>query len=100
MLSITRSMKAALDISDYRRGRQEAFNKEHHITPTSTMRSVEDELRLEVNTRSEKLGKIPKGEKKAIIKELKLRMLEAAKALEFEEAARLRDEIARINKQG
>lgn len=98
--SITRSMKAALDISDYRRGRQEAFNKEHHITPTSTMRSVEDELRLEVNTRSEKLGKIPKGEKKAIIKELKLRMLEAAKALEFEEAARLRDEIARINKQG
>ncbi|RUM75645.1 MAG: hypothetical protein DSZ11_01845, partial [Sulfurovum sp.] len=44
------------------------------------------------------MDKIPKAERQKIIKELKAKMLFAAKSLEFEEAARLRDEIAKIKK--
>ncbi|MCH5313816.1 MAG: excinuclease ABC subunit UvrB [Helicobacter sp.] len=97
---ITQSMQKAFDITDYRRKKQEEFNRLHNITPTSVQRNLEQELKIE----SSGLGKlyekgskkIPKSERNSIIQELKLKMHQAAKALEFEEAARLRDEIARI----
>ena len=97
---ITGSMQRAFEITDYRRKKQEEFNRLHNITPTSVQRNVEQELKIE----SSGLGKlyeknakkIPKGERNAIIKELSLKMHQAAKSLEFEEAARIRDEIARI----
>ena len=63
-------------------------------------RNVEQELKIESSGLSrlyEKASKkIPKSERESIIKELNIKMHQAAKALEFEEAARLRDEIARI----
>lgn len=97
---ITASMQKAFEITDYRRNKQEAFNRLHNITPTSVQRHLEQELKIE----SSGLGKlydkhskkIPKSERDRIIKDLSRKMHEAAKALEFEEAARLRDEIARI----
>lgn len=99
--SITNSMQRAFDITNYRRAKQEAFNKAHNITPRSVTRSVESELKIESSGLSNlyekrSKNKIPKSEKERIIKDLKAKMLQAAKALAFEEAARLRDEIAKI----
>lgn len=99
---ITGSMKRAMEITDYRREKQEEFNKAHNITPKSVGRNVEEELRLESSANARlyekalKKSKIPKAERDSIIKELGKKMLEAAKRLDFEEAARLRDEIAKI----
>lgn len=101
--SITGSMQRAFDITDYRRAKQEAFNKAHNITPKSVARNVEQELKIESSglsnlyDKANKIQKLPKSERAAIKKELKAKMLEAAKNLEFEEAARLRDEIAKIS---
>lgn len=98
---ITKSMQKAIDISEYRRAKQEAFNKAHNIVPKTTKRKLEDELNVEVSTRVQKhtkLGKIPKAERDKIIKEMTKKMYEASKKLEFEEAARIRDEIAKIRK--
>ncbi|RDU58025.1 excinuclease ABC subunit UvrB [Helicobacter sp. MIT 99-5507] len=94
---ITKSMQAALDESNYRRNKQEAFNKANNITPQSTKRNIEDELKIASSDEKIKIkGKIPKSERNKIIKDLTKQMHTAAKALEFEEAARLRDEIAKI----
>jgi excinuclease ABC subunit B len=98
---ITRSMQAAIDTKDYRRARQIAFNKEHNITPTSTKRALDENLRLEDYSEiaDKKLKqKIPKHEKQKIVKELKAKMIKAAKDLEFEMAAKYRDEIEKIKK--
>ena len=100
---VTGSMQRAFDITDYRRAKQEAFNKAHNITPKSVARNVEQELKIESSglsnlyDKANKIQKLPKSERAAIKKELKAKMLEAAKNLEFEEAARLRDEIAKIS---
>lgn len=99
---ITGSMQKAFEITDYRRAKQEEFNKIHHITPQSVQRNIEEELRIESSglgrlyEKGAKAKKIPKSERDSIIKELSIKMHQAAKMLEFEEAARLRDEIARI----
>lgn len=96
---ITKSMQKAIDVSNYRRNKQKAFNKAHNITPTTTKRNIEEELNIEVKKESpKKLAKIPRNEKDKIIKELTRKMLDSAKKLEFEEAARIRDEIAKIRK--
>ena len=98
---ITESMKKAIEITKYRRKRQEEFNKKHGITPKTTKRSLDENLRLEdYSTIGEKKlkEKIPPKEKQKIIQGLKAKMLEAAKKLEFEVAAKLRDEIEKIKK--
>ncbi len=99
---ITRSMQACIDITQKRRAKQIAYNKEHGITPTTTIRELDTDLKVEdagelYNKRS-KLDRMPKAERQKLLKELKAKMLVAAKKLEFEEAARLRDEIAKIKK--
>lgn len=99
---ITGSMQRAFEITDYRRSKQEEFNRIHNITPKSVQRNIEEELKIESSGLSRlyekgaKGKKIPKSERDSIIKELSAKMHQAAKMLEFEEAARLRDEIARI----
>lgn len=99
---ITGSMQRAFNITDYRRAKQEVFNKTHNITPKSVQRGLESELKIESSglSRLYEKGskKIPKSERDSIIKDLTLKMQQAAKALEFEEAARIRDEIAKIRK--
>ena len=97
---VTKSMQNAIDITNKRRSIQEAYNKKHNITPKTTKRTLDENLKLEehggVYKKHKKLDKIPAIEKKAIVKELMLKMKQAAKELNFEEAARLRDEIAKI----
>lgn len=96
---ITKSMQKALDISKYRRTKQENYNRINNIKPTTTKRRIEDELKIETTQEKKlKLGKIPKSQRDTIIKDLSTKMHEAAKKLNFEEAAKLRDEIAKIRK--
>lgn len=98
--TITPSMKIAMDTTDYRRKKQQDFNKKHGIVPQSVSRKIEQELKANVGDIPLTTDKrrIPKSERDKIIKELTKQMHTAAKALEFEEAARLRDEIAKIRK--
>jgi excinuclease ABC subunit B len=99
---ITKSMKKAIDVTNARRKIQEEFNKKHNITPKTTIRKLDENLKVEEHgdlyQKHKKMDKIPQTEKKAIVKELMLKMKAAAKELNFEEAARLRDEIQKIKK--
>lgn len=99
---ITDSMQKAIETTLRRRAIQEAYNKQHGITPTSTIRKMDENLKLEehadiYNTFNEK-DKIPPSQKKKIIAELTKAMHEAAKILEFEKAAKLRDQIEKLKK--
>jgi excinuclease ABC subunit B len=99
---MTGSMQRAIEKTENRRTHQEEFNKLHGITPTTTIRKLDENLRLEdhgaLYEKQKKLDKIPAPERKKIIQDLTERMKKAARELEFEEAARLRDEITKIKK--
>ncbi|EBF6065030.1 excinuclease ABC subunit UvrB [Campylobacter lari] len=98
---ITKSMQEAIDTTNERRALQEAYNKKHNITPTSVKRNIEESLKHELEQgeiyrKSKELEKMPAKERAKIVKELRKQMLEAAKNLEFEKAAMLRDEINKL----
>lgn len=98
---LTNSMKEAIDITNNRRKLQNAYNQKHNITPTSVQRHLEDSLKnelddAEIYRKGKNLEKMPASERAKLIKELRKKMLEAAKVLEFEKAATLRDEINKI----
>ena len=99
---MTESMKFAIETTNHRREIQDKFNKEHGITPTTTIRKLDEDLKMEEydNTalKLEKLNKMPASERKKILAELNQKMHKAAKDLNFEEAIRLRDEIEKIKK--
>lgn len=97
---ITKSMQEAIDTTNERRKLQQAYNKKHKITPTSVKRNLEQSLKnedmSEIYRKGAKLEKMPASERAKIVKELRKEMLEAAKNLEFEKAAALRDEIKKL----
>lgn len=97
---ITNSMKEAIDTTEARREYQNEYNKKHDITPRSASRNLEDSLKEEdlpnLYNKAKKLEKMPASERAKIVKELRKQMLEAAKNLEFEKAAAIRDEIAKL----
>ena len=99
---ITKSMQEAMDTTLARRKMQEEYNRAHGITPRSASRNIEESLHVEDDTeilrKGANLEKMPASERASIIKELRKQMLEAAAQLEFEKAAALRDEIAKIRK--
>jgi excinuclease ABC subunit B len=99
---ITNSMKETIDITSKRRETQMAYNKKHGITPKTTIRELDTDLKVddagELYNKQSKIDRMPKAERQKIVNELKAKMLVAAKNLEFEEAARLRDQIAKIKK--
>jgi excinuclease ABC subunit B len=105
--NVTRSMKLAIDETNYRRAKQINFNKENGITPHSIQKDVEDGIRGingKTETKEEKqlnlikkaAKKIPKEDKPELIKELTSQMELAAKNLDFERAAELRDVIEEL----
>jgi len=104
--TITDSMKRAIDETNRRRTIQEQYNKEHGIVPETVYKSVEEIMRITsvADARSVKeempiLNTIAKMDRGALIDELRHAMHEAAANLEFEKAAKLRDEIAKLESQ-
>ncbi len=97
---ITRSMKATIDETTRRRAIQEAYNKEHGITPTGISKVVEKGMRPDLPEEAKRakldLKKIPKDEYGHLIKDLTAQMDLAAANLEFEKAAELRDIITDV----
>lgn len=97
---ITKSMQEAIDTTSERRKLQEEYNKKHKITPTSVKRNLEESLKNEdlgeIYRKGAKFEKMPTSERAKFVKELRKEMLEAAKNLEFEKAAALRDEIKKF----
>lgn len=97
---ITASMQFAIDETNRRRKIQEEHNIKNNITPKSTKRKLDENLKLEeyddVAWKKQKLEKMPAAERKKILIELNNKMKKAAQDLNFEEAIRLRDEIAKI----
>ena len=99
---MTESMKYAIETTQNRRKLQEEFNKKHRIVPKTTVRKLDEDLKMQeydvVALKQERLNKMPKKERQKILKELNIKMTKAAKELNFEEAIRLRDEIEKIKK--
>ena len=100
--TVTKSMHYAIKETERRRKIQEAYNEKHGITPTTVKKDVR--ALIEITSRdelakAEKKGKkLAKAEKESLIEKLTKEMKEAAKALDFEHAAYLRDTIAKLKK--
>lgn len=97
---VTASMQFACEETSRRRKIQEEHNTLHGITPKSTKRRLDQSLKLEeydeLAWKKEKIEKMPASERKKILIELNRQMKKAAQDLNFEEAIRLRDEIAKV----
>ncbi len=100
---MTASLEKAIGETDRRRLKQTAWNEEHGITPTSIRKGIHDSMRsvADADYVTVDLGIAGEAEKGGAsleerLDDLRLRMREAASNLEFEEAARLRDEIHRL----
>jgi len=97
--TVTRSMRAAIDETERRRKKQMAYNEAHGIVPKTIIKSVRDiiEISGSVTATNAKSGvKMTERERKAEIERLEKKMKEAAKMLEFELAAELRDLIIKL----
>jgi excinuclease ABC subunit B len=94
---VTKSMQKAMDETTRRRKIQEAYNKQHNITPTGIARDIEAGMRPDLPEEAKRvkldLKKIPKEEYQHIIRDLTGQMDLAAANLQFEKAAELRDII-------
>jgi excinuclease ABC subunit B len=100
---VTGSMERALGETNRRRDKQIAYNNEHEITPTTVRKNVEDVLAglyqgdTDMARVTAKIDKVKPGANlQAHLEGLRTDMRKAAENLEFEEAARLRDEIKRL----
>ncbi len=105
--TVTRSMKSAIDETNRRRKVQLAYNKEHGITPQTIIKPIHDPLDLGKTDDKKEKGtktsassdkKLSRAEKDKLIAELTSRMKDAARRLEFEAAAKLRDRIAELRR--
>jgi excinuclease ABC subunit B len=99
---MTNSIQKFLAVTEKRRQRQLAYNREHHITPRSVSRAVEESLAVYEATREEAAG-VLKDAKLDVdltetISELEGEMLKAAEDLHFEKAALLRDQIKELKR--
>lgn len=101
---VTPSMQAAIDETDRRRAKQNAYNEASGIVPKTIIKSVRDILEISTSDAAEKKRrdgvKMTNSERKQYIEQLEKQMKEAAKMLEFELAAQLRDEIIRLRGKG
>lgn len=97
---VTPSMETAIYETKRRRDIQQRYNEQHNITPKSVEKSVSDILEIsseaEVQMSKEDTKKMTKAQKQKLIDKLTKEMKAAAKILEFEHAAYLRDEIEKL----
>ena len=94
---ITKSMKALIDVTERRRAKQEAYNREHNIVPRSVNRGVQESLQTIVSAARGIHDKVAGGVDSAnageVLRQLEEEMWEASEKLEYERAALLRDQI-------
>ena len=100
---VTRSMEAAISETKRRRKIQEAYNKKHKITPKTIQKAISEERLAGTKRAKEEVPEfdiklIPKEDISHLIKELTKQMELAAQNLEFEKAAKLRDQIKEFKK--
>lgn len=99
---MTQSIRKFMEVSSYRRQKQEAYNTEHGITPRSVTRAVESSLvaQRDQSSRADAVLREGKGDFDVTetVRELEAEMLEAANNLEFEKAALLRDQIRELKR--
>lgn len=104
---MTDAMRYAIDETNRRRAKQVAYNTEHGIEPVGIVKAVRDltdqlkaravaEGRAEYNTNGGSAERLPKRELERLISELEGRMRQAAKDLQFEQAALLRDQLYEV----
>lgn len=97
---VTGSMQALLDVTEYRRARQLAYNEEHGITPQSVRRAVQESLHVILKGKEVERGVLnesPAGfDLHELLSELESDMAHAAANLEYERAALLRDQIMEL----
>ncbi|MDN6194018.1 MAG: UvrB/UvrC motif-containing protein, partial [Alkalibacterium sp.] len=100
---ITDSMRNAIDETERRRAIQEEYNQEHGITPTTIKKEVRDLIKIstdvdeeEKNLSEETIKKLSQRERMELIETIELEMKEAAKDLNFEKAADLRDVVMEL----
>ncbi|MGY3725349.1 Excinuclease ABC subunit B [Granulicatella balaenopterae] len=103
---VTDSMQKAIDETNRRRQIQQAYNEEHGITPTTIMKDIRDLIAIthavsdeEETTISEAFKKMTTPKRQEALEQLNLEMMEAAKDLNFEKAAEMRDMILELRAQ-
>lgn len=96
---MTESMKAAIGETSRRRATQEAYNAEHGITPTTIIKEIRDLISItkavddseDYDSAAEMINDLTQAERKELIVKMEMEMRAAAKELDFEKAANLRD---------
>jgi excinuclease ABC subunit B len=97
--TITPSMRACMDETARRREKQMAYNAEHGIVPKTIVKSVRELIEISTDSstvRKTNGMKLTEHERKELIEQLEAKMRKAAKMLEYEIAAQLRDEIIKL----
>ena len=89
--SISNSMEIAINETNRRREKQEAYNKEHNIIPKTIIKEISDIISNEVEEEIKEPEKMSKQDKVKLMIKLESEMKEAAKNLDFERAMELRD---------
>ena len=106
---MTNSMELAINETNRRREIQQAYNEKHGITPQTIQKEIRDVIRATVAAEEQedygtsvtkKLSKLTKKERDKVISDMESEMKEAAKALNFERAAELRDLILELKAEG
>ena len=94
---ITGSMQKAIDETERRRKIQEAFNKKHNITPTTIRKNIGEIIQVTKKAEeTEEIQEINRAEIETILINMEAEMYKAAEELDFERAAKLRDQIKKM----
>ena len=94
--TITESMRYAIDETNRRRGIQMAYNEEHGVVPKSIQKAVRETFSISTKVEGDETDRMSAEEIAARVKVLTEQMRACARELEFEQAAKLRDEIKRL----